>query len=337
MVYVYSLTIRIRNLFFDKNIFKALKVNAKVISVGNITVGGSGKTPLVIYLINYLKKKKINVGVISRGYMRKSVGYLLVSDGKKILTSVNECGDEMFHTVSECKVPAAVSENRYKGAKKLIRKTGINVVVIDDGFQHRWIKRDLDLLIFEQRFLIESSFQNRTLLPTGNLREWFDAISRADAVVINRKFSDKSDIPAELKKYFDIRPVFTAHYRAIGFVDMVRQTEYGIQEFEGQKSLVIAGIARPFSFINILKQTKVDTQNKLIFTDHKNYTLKEVQKIRKEYYATNSQSVVTTQKDAVKLLSFKKELDDIDIFYLKIEMVFDEEVKFTDFILNHLN
>jgi tetraacyldisaccharide 4'-kinase len=144
-------------------------------------------------------------------------------------------------------------------------------------------------------------------------------------------------IPTELEKYFNNKLVFTSYYKAIGFVDMRRKTEYGLREFEGQKSLVVAGIANPFSFLNILGQTKVDTQNKLIFVDHKDYSLKEVQRIRKEFYATNSYSVVTTQKDAVKLMKFAKELDDIDVFYLKIELKFDEADKFKNFILNHLN
>jgi tetraacyldisaccharide 4'-kinase len=337
LVILYSLSVRIRNRFFDKNIFKSRSVKAKVISVGNITVGGSGKTPLVIYLAGFLKKKKKKVGVLSRGYRRKSVGYLLVSDGKKILTGVDQCGDEMFHIVNECIVPAAVSESRHRGSKKLIKDTGVDTIILDDGFQHRWIRRDLDLLIFEQGFLTEKNLMNRILLPAGNMREPFDSVSRADAVILNRKFSEQHNLPDDLAEYFTDKPLFTSFYKAIGFVDMVRQTEYSISEFEGQQSLVVAGIARPLSFLNALKQTKVDTKNKMIFPDHKHYTLREVQRIRKEFYATNSHSVVTTQKDAVKLLKFKKELDDIDIFYLKIEIVFDDEKKFVDFILNRLN
>ena len=116
LVPVYLLVIKLRNLFFDKNIFKSKKVNAKVISVGNITVGGSGKTPLVIYLAGLLKNSKRKVGVLSRGYGRKSSGYKLVSDGQKILTTVRESGDEIYHTVLECKIPAAVCEDRVIGA-----------------------------------------------------------------------------------------------------------------------------------------------------------------------------------------------------------------------------
>ncbi len=336
-VIVYAAVVKLRNLFFDKSVFKSEKVDAKVISVGNITVGGSGKTPLVIYLANMLNGGNRKVGVLSRGYGRKSSGYRLVCNGEEILLSVDEAGDEIFYTVVECQVPAAVSENRYKGAKRLIADTEINMILLDDAFQHRWIHRDLDIVVFEQKFLTESDFPNHVLLPAGNLRESFDTVKRADVIVINRKFTEKAEIPVELKKYFKVKPVFTSYYKEIGFVDMVRKTQYGIEEFEGQKSLVVAGIAKPFSFLNILEQNKVDTQNKLIFTDHKDYSLKEVQKIRKEFYATNSYSVVTTQKDAVKLMKYAKELDDIDVFYLRIELKFDEDEKFKSFILNHLN
>lgn len=337
LVLIYAAVTKIRNLFFDKNIFNAKHVDAKVISVGNISVGGSGKTPLVIYLANLLKAENRRIGVLSRGYRRKTSGYKLVCNRKEILASVDEAGDEMFHTVIECMVSAAVSENRYKGAVNLIKDTGIEIILLDDAFQHRWIHRDINILVFEQRFLDTPDFFNHHLLPAGNMREGFDAVKRADVVVINRKFTDRTEIPAELKKYFKDKKVFTSYYKAIGFVDMARKTKYGLQEFEGQKSLVVAGIANPFSFLNILGQTKVDTNNKMIFTDHKDYTLKEVQKIRKEFYSSNSQSVVTTEKDAVKLIKYTNEFDDIDIFYLKIELKFDEEEKFKDFILNRLN
>jgi tetraacyldisaccharide 4'-kinase len=333
---VYALIMALRNLFFDIRLFKARKADAYVISVGNITMGGSGKTPLVIYLLNFLKDKNFHAGVLSRGYGRRTKGYLLVSEGNKILTEVNECGDEMYHTVLECSVPAAVSEDRVKGSEQLIKKTGIEVLVLDDAFQHRWIGRDLNLLIFEQRFLIQPYSINKFLLPSGILREPFRGIRRADAVVINRKFSGKAEIPAEYMDYLEDKPVFTAFYKAIEFVDIVRRTKYRLDEFSGQKSLVVSGIANPFSFINILNQTKVDTGNRMVFRDHKDYTIDEIQKIRKMFYATNSHSVITTEKDAVKLLNFSHEFDDIDIFYLKIEISFDKEKEFENFILERL-
>ncbi len=333
----YALVINVRNWFFDNNVFKTEDVDASVISVGNISVGGSGKTPLVISLTNLLKREGKKAGVLSRGYGRNTRGYLLVSDGKDILAPVSDCGDEIYITAMECKVPAAVSENRVKGAGNLISETGINVIVLDDAYQHRWIKRDLNLLIFEQRFLTEYDFFKQQLLPTGMMREPFSSIKRADAVIINRKFTPENEIPAEYSRYLAGKKVFTAYYKAIEFGDVKHGTRYGLEEFKGQKSLVVSGVANPFSFINILKQTNVDTSNQMIFRDHKNYSNKEVQEIRKKFYSTNSHSVVTTEKDAVKLTKFAKEFDDIDIFYLKIELRMDNEDEFKDFILSGIN
>lgn len=333
---IYTAIVLIRNWFFDIGIFKSDKISAKVISVGNITVGGSGKTPTVIYLSNLLKNEGRKVGVLSRGYGRKSKGYILVSKGEEILTSVDLCGDEIYHTVLECKIPAAVSENRVQGAKRLIEDSGVDTIVLDDAFQHRWISRDINLLICEQRFLYDSSSMSQCLLPTGIMREPFSSVKRADAVIINRKFSEKKEIPEQLKKYFEGKKIFTAYYKAIGFVDVKKQTNYKVEEFGGQKSLVVSGIANPHSFINALEQTNVDTQNRIIFRDHKNYTGKEIQRIRKEFYETNSHSVVTTEKDAVKLSKYSKELDDIDVFFLKIELELDETEKFKEYLNNML-
>lgn len=333
---LFALIVKLRNKLFDKEIFRAESVDAKVVSVGNINIGGSGKTPLVIFLINLLKNEGKKVGVLSRGYGRKSRGYILVSDGKKILTDVESCGDEILLTAKECSVPSAVSEKRIDGAKKLISDQRVDTIVLDDAFQHRWIKRDVDLLICEQRFLISPDFFDHYLLPAGSMREPFGSIERASAVIINRKFSQMREIPDDVKKYFTNKKIFNVYYSAKGFVDIKRETEYNLSEFEGQKSLVVCGIANPYSFFTALRQTNVDTENYLIFRDHKYYTNKEIQRIRKMFYTTNSHSVVTTQKDAVKFSEYQNELDDIDIFYLKIELVMDESFSFKEFLLNKI-
>lgn len=336
-VLLYGFIILIRNLFFDKAVFKSEKVNAQVISVGNITVGGSGKTPLVIYVTNLLKSSGYKVGVLSRGYGRRSSGYKLVSKGEEILTSVEECGDEIYHTSLECKVASAVSENRVKGAKRLIEEAKIDSIVLDDAFQHRWIARDIDLVIIDQSFVNNKSFFSHNLLPSGDLREGFDSLKRADAIIVNRKFLEREEIISDMKKYFDGKKIFTSYYKAISFVDAMRKIEYNLEDFKGQDSLVVSGIANPQSFLNILKKVHVNTQNKLIFRDHKNYTLKEVQQIRKRFYTTNSHSVVTTEKDAVKLSRFNRDFDDVDIFYLKINLCMDDEESFKHYIINKLN
>lgn len=333
---VYLLIVTVRNFLFDKGIFSSRKVNSDVISVGNIPVGGSGKTPAVIYLTKLLKNNGRKPAVLSRGYLRKSKGYLLVSDGNELKTSVEKCGDEIYQTVIECQVPAAVSECRVKGANKLLKDVNIDTIVLDDAFQHRWIARDINLLIFEQRFLRGIKTMKQQLLPTGNMREPFSSINRADAIIINRKFSDKAVLPEKITKYFEGKKIFTSYYQSNGFYDLKTHTFYSIKDFHGQHSLVVSGIANPFSFLNALRQANVNTAHKIIFRDHKHYTEKEIQLIRKEFYASNAYSVITTHKDAVKLHKYSKELDDIDIYYLQIELKMDDDKDFKNFIFNKL-
>jgi tetraacyldisaccharide 4'-kinase len=328
----YKYVVKTRNNLFDKNIFKEEFVNAKVISVGNLTVGGSGKTPLVISIINHLKNNSKKAGVLSRGYGRKTKGYKLVSDGKEIFLNVNEAGDEIYLVADECKVPSAVSEKRVIGAKSFLNDVDIDIIVLDDAFQHRWIGRDFNILVIEQRFLSNVNSLDQSLIPLGSMREPFDSIKRADAIVINRKFSPRITIPMRVRKFLTDKDIFFCFYKVSGIFDVKTNKKYSTQDFEGQNSLVVCGIAKPFSFLRVLSINNININNKLVFIDHKNYTGKEIQKIRKTFYDTNSYSVLTTHKDAVKLMEFSKDLDDIDIYYLKIELEFEEPEKFYELL-----
>lgn len=332
LTFLYKYIIGIRNFLFDKNIFKESSVNAKVISVGNLTIGGSGKTPMVLAIAKYLKNDSRKVGVLSRGYGRNTKGYKLVSDGKNILLDVNDAGDEIFLVANECKIPAAVCEKRVEGTNKLIKETDVDIIVLDDAFQHRWINRDFDILVIDQRFLSNVNSFDQRLLPLGSMREPFESVERADVVVINRKFSPKITVPNKIKKFLLNKDLFYSYYIIDGIYDIKTDKKYSVEEFEGQHSLVVCGIARPFSFLTILTENNINIKNKLTFTDHKEYTSKEIQTIRKKFYGTNSHSVLTTHKDAVKLMEFNKELDDIEIFYLKIELKFEDENKFYELV-----
>ncbi len=332
LTFVFAFSVKARNYLFDKKIFKAVKVDALVISVGNITVGGSGKTPTVIFLSQLLKKQKRKVGILSRGYGRTSRGYLFVSNGSEIKTTVDECGDEMFLVSKETEVPTAVSERRVVGAQKLILDGKVDSIILDDAFQHRWIARDLDIVIIDQQFLNKYGSVDQKLLPLGLMREPFSSLNRADVIIINRKFSEKQNIPINLMEYFKNKNVFYGYYVENGIYDVKTHHEFNMNEFQGQKSLLVCGIARPDSFLNVLEKNKIDITNKMIFTDHKNYTEKEVKSIRKKFYDTNAYSVLTTHKDAVKLNKYKTDLDDIDIYYLKIELKLEEQERFVELI-----
>lgn len=336
LIPLYWLPVRLRNLFFDLGIFPSKKVAARIVSVGNITVGGAGKTPMSIYVLKTLQAMQKRVAVLSRGYGRESEGYVLVSDGKQIVAGVDEAGDEMYLTALECQCPAAVCEKRVEGAEKLIEAFHPDVIVLDDAFQHRWIARDADIVLFDQRFLTRTNRLRKLPLPTGSLRESFGMLKRADCIVINRKFAKKEDALERIQQYIAGKAVFHAYYRAVGFVDVRNGRMYESKDFQGQVSLAVCGIAFPHSFFNALDSAGISHEHRLLFVDHKRYSIEEVQRIRKEFYAKNCYSVVTTQKDAVKLMQFKKELDDIDIYYLKIELVIEEESAFAEYLKSKL-
>jgi len=334
---LYQVIVTTRNKLFDRGIFSQIKVEAKVISIGNITVGGAGKTPTVIMVTKLLKEAGIKAGILSRGYSRNSKGYQLISDGSTLFLPVNKSGDEIYLAAEECGVPAAVSERRVEGAQKFIGDTNVEAIVLDDAYQHRWLDRDLDVLVFDQRFLTKKGIIDRNLLPLGRMREPFSSVDRADIVIINRKFTEKVDMPKSIVKLFEGKKLFYGYYVASGVYDVKNHQQFKLNEFKGEKSLVVCGIARPYSFLRVLEQNDIDISNKLLFKDHKEYTLKEVNLIRKKFYETNSNSVVTTQKDFVKLKDFSKELDDIDIYYLKIDMVIEQEEEFKKQILKLFN
>ncbi|MBI3125703.1 MAG: tetraacyldisaccharide 4'-kinase [Ignavibacteriales bacterium] len=336
LAFVYAVIIRLRNFLFNKKIFSATKVNAKVISIGNITVGGSGKTPAVLMLGKILKESGEKVGVLSRGYGRDSFGYVFVSDGNEIKSNVEKCGDEIILVAGELKIPAAVCEKRAKGAEQLLKDASVDTIILDDAFQHRWIHRDLDIVLVDQRFLDKVDFVEQNPIPLGMMREPFESLERADIIIINRKFSERTEVPEKLKKHFTGKEVFHGYYSSQGIFDVKSHKSFAIEDFQGQKSLVVCGIAKPYSFLNVLENNKIDITNKLLYPDHANYSTAEVQEIRKMFYDTNSHSVLTTHKDAVKLTNFRKELDDIDIYYLKIDLKIEEQEKFNALVLGTL-
>ncbi len=334
---LFGVVVRLRNFLFDKNIFKSAGVPVKVFSVGNVTVGGTGKTPTVIYLVKLLQRLGKIPGILSRGYGRETKGFKLVFDGSELFCNVNECGDEIILEVQNTNAPAAVCEDRVEGARKLLSKTEIDSLVLDDAFQHRKIKRDVDIVLLDQDFITGGSLLDSFPLPSGLLRESFAGLKRANVIIVNRKFAGKEKIPNRISNLLKGKKVFFAHYEIDGFYDVKNSKFLSSEYFVGQKSLVVSGIAKPDSFLDTLKSVEIDITNKLIFKDHKNYEIKDIQMIRKQFYETNAYSVITTEKDAVKLINYSKELDDIDIYFIRIKLVLENENEFEKFLKLNLN
>ncbi|MBD3410658.1 MAG: tetraacyldisaccharide 4'-kinase [Ignavibacteriales bacterium] len=333
---LYWAAMAVRNALFNLGAFKSRRVGAAVVSVGNLTTGGSGKTPLTIYVLDLLRRNGYRAGALSRGYGRSTRGYRLVSDGEKTFGDVTHSGDEMWQIASETGAPSAVCEDRVVGAERLIEETGVEALVLDDAFQHRWIARDVNLLVIERRLLRPEVRMRRLPFPTGDMREPFSSAKRADAIVVNHKFAERDRLTDEWRRRFEPTPIFYARYEAIGFVDVKTNTFYDKSEFYEERGLIVGGLAYPRSFVRALSTMRVETGNRLFFRDHKDYDAGDVEEIRKTFYATNAHSVLTTQKDAVKLARFSEALDDVPIFYLKIATTFEEPDEFERFMTRNI-
>ena len=181
--WLYAMVMVCRNLAYDRGVFVVRGPGVPVISVGNLTAGGTGKTPLTEYIVGYLRNKHVRVAVVSRGYRRKSRGVVVVSDGKSVLVDATWGGDEPVQIAAKFPgVPVVVGERRVEAARIAVHALGAEVIVLDDGFQHRGIKRDLDILVMDARKDITSE----RLIPAGMRREPLNAIRRAGIVAFSR-------------------------------------------------------------------------------------------------------------------------------------------------------
>ncbi|WP_221390968.1 tetraacyldisaccharide 4'-kinase [Dyadobacter sp. NIV53] len=290
--WLYGLITSIRNLLYDKRILSSEKPAQFTISVGNITVGGTGKTPLTEYLVRLLSPT-FNLAILSRGYGRKTKGFLLADS----FSTAAEIGDEPLQYFNKFnkKITVAVCENRVKGAENIhFHHPGNNLLLLDDAFQHRAIIQDVKLLLsdFSRPFYKDLPF------PAGRLRETRDGASRADAVIVTKcpaglTTQEKEEIILNIHKYS--RQEIPVYFSAIKYAEPVSYAENPVQL---KNVKLVAGIANPDTFVAYMKQ-RSNVIEEIIYPDHYNYTAEDLERLIK--YLKNDTFVVTTEKDMVKL------------------------------------
>lgn len=275
----YGVLIWLRNLLYDLKVFKTLRVKTPVISVGNISSGGSGKTILVQALLEYFFEQNLRPAILSRGYGRSSKGLVVVADETAILASLSDAGDEPFLIANNFpNAPVIVSEDRFKGAQYIERNFSPDVIILDDGFQHRRLHRDHDLVIVDF-----PKSPKPHLLPWGNLRESHSNISRADIVLYSK---NGLRLDQEHNLLFDLESMV---------VDAAK-TSHNIGELEGDFG-VFAGIGNPNYFFSQVEALHKPSIVKISLPDHASYSREQLNMIRDnscEYW-------ITTQKDFIKL------------------------------------
>jgi len=314
----YSAVITLRNLLYSKKWLKTHQANATVISIGNITAGGTGKTPLVIWLCNFLGKKNICCAILTRGYKMEKPA---LSDEPAILTE--SCPD----------TKVIVNPDRVAAAAKAIEESAAKVLIMDDGFQHRRLARDLDIVTIDAT----GPFGYEKLLPAGLLREPLDSLKRAHTVVITRCDQvSEVDLTRVEEKLLGINQdlLITRSIHAPVCAKSLEHMEISLDELKGKKIFAFCGIGNPEAFLTTVRSFGVTLVGSKIYDDHYHYTNDCLTDIQKQACSLNADLILTTQKDWTKatpllhqtttpfpsdIPSAKK---DITFAYLAIELKF---------------
>lgn len=324
--HIYRLIWVIRKWLYSAGVLKTRKLPYPVICVGNLTTGGTGKTPAVIAITKILQNdSKHRVAILSRGYKRKSKApLLLVSDGKSILATPEDSGDEPYLMASSLKnVPVVVCADRYKSGTYSAEHTGANIFILDDGYQHLQLHRDINILLIDA----SNPYGNGHLLPKGILREPLNGILRADCVMVTRANEvGKGNIESLVKKHSHDTPVFYASYKASDITEPYGRS-YGVNAIKDKKVFIFSGIANPKSFRRSIEYIGGKVVGEMSYPDHYWYKSDDLRKIMNDASAVSADAVVTTAKDAVRLQGldlYDKTGAGTKLLILHVEMVIEK-------------
>lgn len=303
---LYRGIVSLRNFAFKRGLLRTLPAEAPVISVGNITTGGTGKTPLVIWLCEMLRAKSLNCAILTRGY----------KSGKGKLT------DEPAILAKSCpEAKVVVDPDRVSGAAKAVGTFGAQVLVMDDGFQHRRLRRELDIVAIDAT----CPFGYGKMLPAGLLREPVTAIRRADAVVITRYDQVRDEQLATLEeKIKSINPSITIakavhHHRC---AKLLKGQTLSMDELADKSIFAFCGIGNPKAFFNRLEEISLNVVGTRVYNDHHDYSQQDISDILEEAQYLGAEVILSTEKDWVKTALLCQQDDGILFAYLDLELKF---------------
>lgn len=298
----------LRLLLYRVGLFRIRKLGTLVISIGNLTVGGTGKTPLVIALAEYLCRKGLKVGVLSRGYKGQRLEDLQwVSDGQRLLASPTDVGEEPYLIASRLKnVPVIVGKDRYRSGQSLLERFKLDAIFLDDGFQHLRLHRDINLLLIDGTKPFGPPQSAGRLLPRGFLRESPWGIQRATAVLVSRmeQCYQGHEIIRQIQYYHPQVPVFQIFFRPRTLMGLTSGQERDVTSLKGQSIVAFSGIGNPTSFRFFLDRLGAKVVADVVFEDHHRYTFQDIKKLIQNAREEGADLLVTTEKDGVKVQEF---------------------------------
>ena len=314
--FVYGAGVRLRYGLYQAGVLRRKRLDCPVISIGNITVGGTGKTPMTIFLASYLKKRGMRPVILSRGYKKTGPGGI-VSDGRTLGLGPAEAGDEPYLMARRLPdVPVIVGADRFGAGLLAVERFRPDCAILDDGFQHMRLERDIDILLMDPA----RGLGNGYLLPRGILREPAGAMRRANLVMV--KGGELRGPEARLAERWQI-PAVRFDYRASGLYGVLDGVEMGVDFLRGRKAAAFAGIADPESFFKTLQGLGATLTKTFSFPDHHEYTGADIATIMKAKDA-GADIYVTTEKDGVKLKGLLMK-DAPRVFALGVEVEVKDE------------
>ncbi|MCX6138746.1 MAG: tetraacyldisaccharide 4'-kinase [Ignavibacteriales bacterium] len=322
--WLYESGMRLRNIFFDRGVFRSVAVKVPVISVGNMTAGGTGKTPITDLIVRQLLEKGKRVAVVSRGYGRKSSGTIVVSNGKQITATAEQSGDEpMLLARRNPAVIVIVDERRVRGGAFAVEEFGAEVIVLDDGFQHRALRRDVDIVLVDAA---HPPF-DMAVLPAGARREPLNALRRASAVIVTKADALPDTVPlVRAIRRYTAAPVLMSTYRPLAFRRAKTGFSINMQSVTGKSAVAFCGIARPESFRAALESLGVRIDAFFAFDDHHVYAAAELQIVAEALTKNNASYIVTTEKDVARCLegAGRELIEKEPVFFLEMQVSIDQ-------------
>ena len=300
---LYAGIIGLRNALFDHRVLKEERLERPVVSVGNLSVGGAGKTPFVIALGELLKARGIGFDILSRGYRRKTRGALRVeTDG-----TAADFGDEPLLIARRLGVPVFVGESRYEAGRLAEKQSDGVVHILDDGFQHRSLARQFDIVLVS-----ESDFSDK-LLPAGRLREPISALARANAIILPSGFEPGGELPS--------KPIWRIQ-RELAIVDTPASP------------IAFCGLARPQQFFDQLRSAGITAAAEVRFRDHHAYAKRDIDRLLRQQKEVSAGGFVTTEKDAVNLGPWREKLGQVAV--MRLNVVIEQADVLADTILDRI-
>ena len=334
--HLYGLGMFVRERLYAMGFLRQRALAATVISIGNLTVGGTGKTPVVIALANALRQKGRRVGVASRGYGRSTMSDVVeVSNGALLRHSPDETGDESFLIAERCPgVPVAVGADRYAAGRHLLDRCDVDTLILDDAFQHLALKRDIDVLLLDAT----APFGNGYVLPRGRLRERQSALARASLIMVTRgrQAGDLQGVMTRIGRLAPGTPLCVTDFTPSCLLKVGMVESQAPAVLRGERVLLLSAVGNPDSFRALIERLGARVVDHCIFPDHHSYTVEDVERVAALAAKLGAHRIVTTEKDAVKLRFLRAVTDQMEVWAVRIDVDWLEgEAKWARLVLQN--